>query len=190
MDSARRNLRRAGVLKKRSADGDRRSARQGRVVDVKNLAAGDFEAGSGGFFAGGCFERDAGDGGDRRQRFAAKAEGGDREQVVGGAKLRGGVALEGEQRVVAIHALAVVGDADELAAAGFDFDADALAPASSAFSSSSLTTEAGRSTTSPAAIWLATWSERTRMRPMGKGYQDGWRQQGVEVRAEDWPSDF
>ena len=30
-----------------------------------------------------------------------------------------------------------------------------VAPASSAFSTSSLTTEAGRSTTSPAAIWLA-----------------------------------
>ena len=40
------------------------------------------------------------------------------------------------------------------------------APASSEFSSSSLTTEAGRSTTSPAAILLATSSERIRIRPM------------------------
>src|SRR5208337_2907874 len=40
------------------------------------------------------------------------------------------------------------------------------APASSAFSSNSLTTDAGRSTTSPAAILLATFSERTWMRPM------------------------
>src|SRR5580658_6864094 len=38
-------------------------------------------------------------------------------------------------------------------------------PASSEFSSSSFTTDAGRSTTSPAAILFATWSERTRMRP-------------------------
>ncbi len=38
--------------------------------------------------------------------------------------------------------------------------------ASREFSRSSLTTEAGRSTTSPAAIWLATWSDRTWMRPM------------------------
>ena len=44
-----------------------------------------------------------------------------------------------------------------------------VAPASSEFSRSSLTTEAGRSTTSPAAILLATWSERTRMRPMAQG---------------------
>ena len=33
-----------------------------------------------------------------------------------------------------------------------------VAPASSAFSSNSLTTDAGRSTTSPAAIWLMSWS--------------------------------
>src|SRR6185312_9580705 len=41
-----------------------------------------------------------------------------------------------------------------------------VAPASSEFSSSSFTTDAGRSTTSPAAIWFATWSERTRILPM------------------------
>jgi hypothetical protein len=39
-----------------------------------------------------------------------------------------------------------------------------LALASSAFSTSSLTTDAGRSTTSPAAIWLASFSGRTWMR--------------------------
>src|SRR5579862_2814073 len=42
-------------------------------------------------------------------------------------------------------------------------------PASSEFSRSSLTTDAGRSTTSPAAILLATDSERTWMRPMVGG---------------------
>ena len=78
-----------------------------------------------GLFAGGGFERDAGHGGDGGQRLAAKAEGGDGEQIVGGAQLGGGVALEGQQRVVAIHAVAVVGDADEPAPAGFDLDADA-----------------------------------------------------------------
>ena len=35
------------------------------------------------------------------------------------------MALEGEQGVVAVHAVAVVGDADELAAAGLDFHGDA-----------------------------------------------------------------
>ena len=37
------------------------------------------------------------------------------------------------------------------------------APASRAFSTNSLTTEAGRSTTSPAAIWEATSAGRMRM---------------------------
>src|SRR3954468_25018528 len=41
-----------------------------------------------------------------------------------------------------------------------------VAPASIAFSSSSLTTLAGRSTTSPAAIWLMTAGDRRRMIPM------------------------
>src|SRR5436853_3800749 len=40
-----------------------------------------------------------------------------------------------------------------------------VAPASSAFSTSSFTTDAGRSTTSPAAIWFASTSGSTRMRP-------------------------
>ena len=35
------------------------------------------------------------------------------------------MALEGKQGVIADHAMAIVGDADELAAAGFDVDADA-----------------------------------------------------------------
>src|SRR5262249_21009041 len=39
------------------------------------------------------------------------------------------------------------------------------APASSAFSTSSFTTEAGRSTTSPAAIWPWTAGGRTAIRP-------------------------
>src|SRR5579884_2921144 len=43
-----------------------------------------------------------------------------------------------------------------------------VAPASSAFSSSSFTTEAGRSTTSPAAILFATLSERMRIRPIAQ----------------------
>ena len=107
-------------------DGDRGSARQGGVFHVVDFAAGNFEVRAGSVFAGGGFERDARDGGDGGQRLAAKAERGNGEQIVGGAQLRSGVALEGQQRVVAIHALAVVGDADELAAAGLDFDANAV----------------------------------------------------------------
>ena len=77
------------------------------------------------FFGGAGFECEAGDAGDGGEGFAAEAEGGDGEEVVGGAELGGGVALEGEEGVVLDHAVAVVGDADEFAAAGFDLDADA-----------------------------------------------------------------
>ena len=91
-----------------------------------NFAAGDFDVSSGWFVAGGCVESDAGDRGDGRKSFTAKAESGDGEQIVGGAELGGGVALKGEKSVVAAHAVAVVGDADELAAAGFDFYANAV----------------------------------------------------------------
>src|ERR1039458_9879004 len=53
-------------------------------------------------------------------------------------------------------------------------------PASSAFSSSSFTTDAGRSTTSPAAIWLATLSGRTWILPMSQwsvaSVTDSWLQ--------------
>src|SRR5258708_39404480 len=45
-------------------------------------------------------------------------------------------------------------------------------PASSEFSRSSLRTEAGLSTTSPAAILFAIWSGRTRMRPIHLLYRD------------------
>src|SRR5438094_3961736 len=47
-----------------------------------------------------------------------------------------------------------------------------VTPASSEFSRSSLRTEAGRSTTSPAAILFASWSGRTRIRPIYLQYRD------------------
>ena len=47
-----------------------------------DFAADDLNVGSGFFFRGAGFDLQARDGGDGRQRFSAKAEGGDREQVV------------------------------------------------------------------------------------------------------------
>jgi hypothetical protein len=63
------------------------------------------------------------------------------------------VAVEGEERVVAIHARAVVDHHDPPLAPASSSTRTAVAPASRAFSTSSLTTDDGRSTTSPAAIW-------------------------------------
>ena len=62
------------------------------------------------------------DGGDARQCFAAKAEGGDVFEVVEVADFAGGVGGEGEREVVRMDAAAVIADADEFAAAVFDVD--------------------------------------------------------------------
>src|SRR5262249_936489 len=52
-----------------------------------------------------------------------KSECGDGKQIFDVAEFAGGVALEGQQRVVAEHTAAVVDNADQPASAGLDFDA-------------------------------------------------------------------
>ena len=114
-----------GGVEEEIADGDGGAGGEAGVFDAEDVAAGDFDEGAAASSAArvSSVRRETlGDGGEG---FAAEAEGGDGEQIVGGAELGGGVALEGEQGVVPDHAVAVVGDADELAAAGFDLDADA-----------------------------------------------------------------
>ncbi len=120
-----RNLRRAGVLKKRSLMVMVGTNGEACVFNAEDVAAGDFDEGAGGFFGDAGLELEAGDAGDGREGLTAEAKGGDGEELVGGAEFGGGVALEGEEGVVLDHAVAVVGDADELAATGFDLDADA-----------------------------------------------------------------
>ena len=96
---------------------------------------------------------------DARQRFAAEPQRPDRAEILRPGDLARRVPFDGKARVLGLHPLAIVLDANELLAAELDSDLDATSrPASSAFSTSSLTTDAGRSTTSPAAIWLARCS--------------------------------
>ena len=57
-----------------------------------------------------------------------KSQRGDREQILHVGQLAGGVALEGQQRIVAEHAGAVVGQADQPPPAGFDVDAKLARP--------------------------------------------------------------
>ena len=85
-------------------------------------------------------------------------------------ELAGGVAGEGEGQLVGVDAAAVIDDADEGDAAFVGLDADAVAPASRAFSTSSLTMEAGRSTTSPAAMRLAISGGSTRIVTLMQSY--------------------
>ena len=74
------------------------------------------------------------------------------------------MALDGQRQFVGRDAGPIIGHLDQGPARRGNFHASRIfAPASSAFSSSSFTTEAGRSTTSPAAICEATSGGRTRM---------------------------
>ena len=122
--SVRRNFRRAGTLKNRSRTVITVPCGKRRFIAAEDLAAGDLDGRAGGLVRRARFEQQPRNGGDGRQRFAAEAERRDGEQIVRVAQLAGGVALEGEQRVVAQHAAAVVGDADQAPPAAFDFDAE------------------------------------------------------------------
>lgn len=65
---------------------------------------------------------------DRCQRFAAKTHRAYREQIVRRRQLARGMVAEREFEVVGMDAVAVVDDADELAAAFLDIDVDARRP--------------------------------------------------------------
>jgi hypothetical protein len=56
---------------------------------------------------------------DARQRLAAKPEGGDPLEIIGVPDLARGVPLEGEPRILRVHPLPVILDADDLLAAIF-----------------------------------------------------------------------
>ena len=59
---------------------------------------------------------------NRRQRLAAEPERQDRREIVGAPDLAGRVALDRQPRIVRLHPLAVVLDADLLLAAELDVD--------------------------------------------------------------------
>ena len=71
-----------------------------------------------------CQQVEFGDGGDGRDGFSPEAHGGERVDLLHFAQLGGGMALEAEEGVIGIHAAAVVADADHLASAALDFNAD------------------------------------------------------------------
>ena len=99
------------------------AAAERRLLAAQHLAAGDFDARAGGLFGGARFEQQARNGGDGGQRLASKSQRRDGEQILDVAQLAGGMAFEGQQRVVAQHAAAIVHDADEPPSARFHLDA-------------------------------------------------------------------
>ncbi|EXI77885.1 MAG: hypothetical protein AW12_03083 [Candidatus Accumulibacter sp. BA-94] len=83
--------------------------RGGTVAAVKALSTG---------------QRQAGDAGDRRQRFATKTQRADALEIVERGNLRGGVAGERQSQFVTRDSRAVVADADQLDAAFFELNLD------------------------------------------------------------------
>ena len=122
--SVRRNLRRAGTLKNRSrtvmmvpfgsADSSQRKILPPAISTVVPVVSSAARVSSS------RRDTEAMDG----RASPRKPESGDGEQVVDIAQLAGGVALEGEQGVIAQHAAAIVGDADKPPPAALDVDAD------------------------------------------------------------------
>src|SRR5450755_3289651 len=96
------------------------------------------------------YRRDAG------ERLTAKTECVQAAQILNGTNLASRMALGHALQFVLGNAVAVVSNAHEAQTATAQFDVDSAPPASSAFSTSSLTTDAGRSITSPAAMRSAT----------------------------------
>ena len=113
-----------GEVVEEGADFDLGAGGVAAIADVVDFAGvdGDLRAGEGAVLA--CGEAEAGDAGDAGEGLAAKAERGDGGEVEAGAYFAGGVALEAEEGVVAVHACAVVCDADHRASAGADHHLD------------------------------------------------------------------
>ena len=121
--SERRNFLRAGTLKNRSRTVTAVPRAERDLIAMQHFAAGDLHAGAGGLFIRAGFEQQPRHRGDGRQRLAAKAQRGDGEQVFHVPQLAGGVPLEGQQRIVAQHPAAIVGDPDQPPSAAFHLDA-------------------------------------------------------------------
>ena len=103
---------------------DAGSGGAGLVTHVAQRAAVDLDGSPGFAVLGSGRQRDARHARNRGQSLAAKAESGDGEQVFGGAQLAGRMPLEGQQRIVAVHAATVVTDLDQAAAAATQFYPD------------------------------------------------------------------
>jgi hypothetical protein len=98
------------------------------------------------------------------------------------ADLAGGVAPQRHRQLFARNAAAVVLHQISRTPPASSRTVTWVAPASSALSTSSRTTEAGRSTTSPAAIWLISSSGRSRM-----GRRGARMEHGIHGSDSRWP---
>ena len=110
-------------IEEQSAHGDGRAALPGGLLPRFDATA-DHPQPRRGAAVDRCLELEARDRRDRGKRLAAEAEGADADQVPRAADLAGGVALQGEARVVRAHALPVVAHPDQCLAAILEFNAN------------------------------------------------------------------
>ena len=132
----------------------RRSARQRCGLWHADFAGVDLDAPRVRLVARARGERYACDRSDAGQRFAAKSQRRDAFEITRRRELRRCVTGNRELQVLALDAPAVVGDANQLDAAAGERDVDFRRTGIVLFSRSSFNAAAGRSITSPAAIWL------------------------------------
>ena len=152
-----RNLPACGCIEEERANHHRRSPTPNRIVDLVQAPAVHPELGTAAFDLG-CGEDEPGDRGDRGQGLAAKAEGRDADEVGDAFGPCTSRAVRGRGWRRRAPYPAVIADLIKRRAAILESTCTCRAPASRAFSTSSFTADAGRSTTSPAAIWSATAS--------------------------------
>ena len=117
-----------GRIEEEVAHSDGRAGRQPRIFDAQQASAGDLHGSADFIFPGARFKAHASDGRNRRQRLSAKAQGRNGQQIIRRPQLRSRVPLKGEQSIVSPHAVAIVDNADQLAATGFDLYPDARCP--------------------------------------------------------------
>src|SRR5205823_3488191 len=114
-------------IEKELPDFNRGSGPPAGGFDFENFFGGDHNLRTfGGFgFALAAGQGETADTGNTGQSFAAKAHGSDGGQILGALNFAGGMTLEAEESVIAAHADAIIGNANEAAATGLDFDRDA-----------------------------------------------------------------
>ena len=112
-------------IKEQVAHRERGARGRARLFAQQQLAPGNFHPCARGFFPGAGDQLYPGNGRDRGQGFSAKAQGGNREQIVARAQLGGSVPFERQQRIIAHHAAAIIGNAYELASSALHADHDA-----------------------------------------------------------------
>ena len=115
-----------GSIEEKIAHLQRRARRNAAIGNPQNLATRNFHFCADGFFRRASGQMHPRHRCNRRKRLAAKSQRRQLQQIVAGMNLRGRMTLKGQQRIIAHHAAAIIGDANQFAAARFHVNANPL----------------------------------------------------------------